>query len=125
MVKDMAHYGDIVMDMDALFQAVTLQPMHVKPDNVRFNVFRLRDCLLDQIKTRYGMWQDAYIINGLPNKYERERAAQSYGAELLYCDSTRDECLKRRRESGRPDEWDNFIIDWWTEFDKYSPRDVE
>ena len=95
-------HGDIVLDIDALWQAITFQDEYVKPNNCRFNVFKLRDELLDQIKTRYGKWNDAYIIGGYPDKYERERLAQSIGAELIYCESTKEECIARAIETGRP-----------------------
>ena len=102
--------------MDALWQAVTFQQEYVKPKNVRFNIFKLRDSLLDQIKTRYGQWYDAYVISSLPDKYERERLKQELGAELLYCESTIEECLERRMNSERPQEWDEYIKDWWEKY---------
>jgi hypothetical protein len=116
LVRDMMRYGDIVLDLDELWQAITLQPKYIKPNNVRFNVFKLRDELLDQIKTRYGKWDDAYIIGGYPDKYERERLAKEIGAELIYCESTKEECLERRIKSNKPIEWDDYIREWW---DKY------
>ena len=118
MVRDMVRYGDIVLDIDNLWEAITLQPKYVKPNNVRFNVFKLRDELLDQIKTRYGKWDDAYIIGGYPDKYERERLAQELGAELIYCESTKEECIARAIEEERPDELIKYIEDWW---EKYTP----
>jgi len=113
LVRQIMQYGDIVLDLDALWQAVTFQPEYVKPDNCRFNIFALRDALLDQIKTRYGNWYDAYIIGGYPEKYERERLAQSLGAELIYCESTKEECLERLEKSGKPESWRRFIEEWW------------
>lgn len=115
-VREMMRYGDIVLDVDMLWQAVTMQPEYVKPNNVRFNVFALRDALLDQIKTRYGQWHDAFIIGGYPDKYERERVAQSLGAELIYCESTRDECLMRCND--RPDAWRDYVDKWWDDFER-------
>lgn len=117
LVREIMRPGDIVMDIDALWMAVTLQPEYLKPNNVRYNVFALRDNLLDQIKTRYGSWYDAYIIGGYPDKYERERLAQTLGAELIHCEATLDECLRRRAESSRPERWDGYIREW---FDKYN-----
>ena len=118
LVRQMMQYGDIVMDMDALWQAVTFQPEYIKPDNCRFNIFMLRDSVLDQIKTRYGQWYDAYVIGGYPDKYERERLVQALGAELIYCDSTKEECLARRQKSGKQSSWDNYILDWWDTYDR-------
>lgn len=116
MVHELMKYGDIVLDMDGLWQAITLQERYIKPNNVRFNVFKLRDELLDQIKTRYGSWCDAYIIGGYPDKYERERLAKELGAELIYVESTREECIKRLEDSGKPIEWEKYINKWFDEY---------
>ena len=117
-VREMMRYGDIVLDIDRLWSAVTMQPEYVKPDNCRFNIFALRDNLLDQIKTRRGQWYDAYVIGGYPDKYERDRLAQMLGAELIHCESTLEECLARRKKSGKPEEWDRYIKDWWRDYDR-------
>lgn len=119
LVREIMHPGDIVMDMDSLWQAVTLQPDYIKPNNVRFNIFSLRDNLLDQIKTRYGQWLDAYVIGGYPDKYERERLAQTLGAELIYCESTKDECLSRVDIGRRPKEWKDYVLKWWETFERH------
>ena len=116
LVRELMQYGDIVLDMDALWQAVTGQPEYIKPNNCRFNVFKLRDDLMDQVKTRYGNWYDCYVIGGYPDKYERERLAQTLGAELIYCDSTREECLERLEKSGKPKAWEKYILDWWEKY---------
>ena len=118
MVRDMMRHGDIVLDLDALWEAVTMQPTFSKPKNVRFNIFKLRDDLLDQIKTRYGNWYDAYVIGGYPDKYERERLAERLGAELIYCESTKAECVARLEDSGRPQVWLEYIRDWWERYSK-------
>lgn len=117
-VRQMMRRGDIVLDVDALWQAVTLQPAYEKPDNCRYNIFALRDNLLDQIKTRYGQWYDAYIIQGLPIGNERKRLAETLGGKLIYCESTKAECLERRRLSGRPEAWDEHIISWWNDYER-------
>ena len=115
-VRQMMQYGDMVLDMDAIWQAITFQPEYIKPNNCRFNIFALRDNLLDQIKTRYGQWYDCYIIGGYPDKYERERLSQTLGAELIYCESTKEECLERMEQSGKPKAWMKYINDWWEKF---------
>ena len=114
LVRELMQYGDIVLDMDALWQALTLQEAYVKPKNIRFNIFAVRDNILDQIKTRYGQWYDCYIIGGYPEKYERERLAKELGAELIYCESTKEECISRA--VNRPAEWLQYIEDWWEKF---------
>lgn len=117
LVRELMQYGDIVLDIDELWQAVTLQDKYIKPKNVRFNIFALRDNLLDQIKTRYGQWYDCYIIGGYPDKYERARISKELGAELIYCESTKEECIERAIREGRPEQWIKYINEW---FDKYT-----
>lgn len=116
LVSELIRYGDIVLDVDRLWEAVTMQPAYVKPTNVRFNIFALRDNLLDQIKTRHGQWYCAYIIGGYPDANERDRLAKTLGAELIYCEATEQECCDRRRESGKPIEWDGYIKKWWEDY---------
>lgn len=115
-VRQVTQQGDIVLDIDALWQAVTFQPEYIKPNRCKYNIFPLRDLLLDQIKTRYGQWVDAYVIGGYPDKYEREQLAQTLGAELIYCESTREECLKRAET--RPEEWAEYVTTWWDRFER-------
>lgn len=115
-VKQVMQYGDMVVDLDIIWYAISYQDMYIKPDPLRFNIFKLRDELYDQIKTRYGQFYDAYIISGLPDKYERERLSQTLGAELIYCESTREECLGRMEQSGKPKAWMEYINDWWERY---------
>lgn len=117
-VNQMAERGDMILDIDSLFQAISGMGMHDKPNNLRFNVFALRDKMLDMIKTRYGEWHDAYIIGGYPSKGERERLAVELGAELIYCESTIDECNQRAlADQVRGKEWAKWIEKWWRDFE--------
>lgn len=118
LAKELMRHGDIVLDIDELWRAITLEDKYVKPNNVRFNVFKLRDELLDQIKTRYGNWYDAYIIMSLADKYERERIQKELGAELIYCESTKEECIERAIKDNRPSEWLRYIDEWWEKYER-------
>lgn len=116
LVNQLANYGDMILDIDKLCECISGQPLYVKPNNLRFNLFALRDKMLDMIKTRYGEWHDAYIIGGYPNKQERERLARDMGAELIYVESSRMECMSRIIVSGKSEEWSGFIDKWWDEY---------
>lgn len=116
LVQQNMRYGDIVMDIDTLWQAITLQPMHVKPNACRLNVFKLKEDLMDQIKTRYGMFCDAYVIAALPDKYDRQKLAEKLGAELIQCECTKEECYERLARSKRPIEWKKYIDEWFERF---------
>ncbi|MDQ7095956.1 HNH endonuclease [Desulfosporosinus sp. PR] len=112
--------GDIVVDMDSLYSAVSLLPAFDKPDNLLNNVRGIHDLLLDNIKTRYGKWNDAWVIGGYADKYKREKLADELGAELVFCDVSKDECLNRLEmdidRRYRKDEWRSFIKKWFEQY---------
>ena len=113
-VNQLASRGVLILDIDTLFACISGLPVHDKPDNLRFNVFALRDKMIDMIKTRYGKWNDAYVIGGYPNKTDRERLAEDLGAELIYCESTKAECLARA--AVLQGDWAKWIEKWWDEY---------
>lgn len=114
LVNQLLGRGDLLLDMDAIYQCISGMERYDKPNNLRFNVFALRDKLLDMIKTRYGQWHDAYIIGGYPNKQERERLAKELGAQIIYCEATQEECLLRAQAMGtRAKEWEGYVAKWW------------
>lgn len=112
--------GDLVIDMDNLWQAVTGLPRYTKPPKLRSIVFRLRDNLIDAVKYRFGKWTNAYIIGGYPNTGERERLAQELQATPVFIQAPEEECMRRlaETEDRDHDEWAAYIIDW---FQRYTP----
>lgn len=116
LVHQLAQYGDLVLDIDSIYAAISMQELKGKPNNLRFNVFAIRDKILDMVRTRYGDWYNAYIIGGYPNKFERERLANDLGAELVYCESTKEECYERARALQNKFYLEKFIEKWWKEY---------
>jgi hypothetical protein len=118
-VRQSMHRGDLIVDMNSLYGAVTLQPEYDKPDNLLSNVYGIYNLLIDNIKVRYGKWSSAWIIGGLPDKYRREQLAGDVGAELIFCDVSKDECMSRllADEGRRLRGWDKYIAEW---FEKYT-----
>lgn len=113
---------DIVVDMDSLYEAVTSLPRYDKPNNLRFNVMAIRNCILDNIKTRYGNFNNAWIIGGYPEGYKRNRLLNDLGAIPIFIEVDKEECLRRLKnvEDIRKymyKEWESYINDW---FEKYS-----
>ena len=119
-VLDRMERGDLVVDMDQLYRALSLLDLYDKPDSLLPNVRGVRNVLLDQIKTRYGRWTNAWIIGGFAEKYRREKTAADIGAELIFCDVREEECLRRletdpaRQE--RQEEWTGYIRKWFAEY---------
>jgi len=81
--------------MDRLFAAVTMLPEYDKPDALLPNVRAMHNALVDNVRTRYGRWHWAWVITGGADTYSRERLAEDLGTELVFCDVSREECMKR------------------------------
>ena len=72
-VKNVKGNSDLVVDIDNIWQALTGGKRYVKPNALKANVFAVRDCLLDMIRTRAGKWERAFIIEGGARESDRRR----------------------------------------------------
>ena len=116
-VEENAGDNDIILEIDRLYQGITKSGVHELPQVVKSNVFKLRDSMLDMIATRYGAWENAYIIGGYPLLNERERLADRVNADkIIYVDTPKEVCLLRLESepNGRDrDKWRGYIDDWF------------
>ena len=110
--------GDLVIDMDNIWQCVSGCDRYVKPNRLTSVVFSVRDNLLESVKYRRGKWLNAYIIGGYPFKAERERLIDSLGAREVFIDITYEECIKRleRCEDRDKKVWEQYLSDWWLQY---------
>lgn len=118
LVRQMMHRGDLIVDMDLLFYAVSGCSLYDKPDQLKSDVFAVRSLLLDRIQHRAGRWGDAYIIGGYPFKLEREELARKLGAELIFCDLPKAQCKANACASrgNLAKAWDGYIERWFDDY---------
>jgi hypothetical protein len=121
-VRENMSRGDMLVDMDSLYAAVSMLPDYDKPDNLFSNVIGIHNQLIDNVRTRYGKWNNAWIIGGYADKYKRERLAEDLGAELIFCEVSKEECIRRldldEGRRYRKDEWHGYIEKWFELFTK-------
>lgn len=117
-VRDTAGPNDLVVDVDSIFESISVNSRYTKPNTLLPSALAVRDMLLDIIKTRRGKWSSAYIIGGYPRVGERERLCQIYGAEEIFINSSREECLER--VSNRPG-WNEHVERWFMEYTETPP----
>lgn len=118
LVEQMRERGDLVIDMDLIYMAVSGCAKYDKPNALKNNAFAVRDLLLDNVKTRFGFWQRAFIVGGYPHRAQREDLERRLGAEVIYCDATIDECLARADERGVfAEDWRRYIRRWFDDHD--------
>ena len=97
-VKERIEEGDIVLDIDDLWQVVSGMPRYTKPNALKPIVFNIRNEIKDAISKGVGTWRNAYIIESLPLATDRKREVERYKAhnvELITMEATREDCLNR------------------------------
>lgn len=114
-VNEVANGDDLILDVDRLWDAVCKDGQKQKPKRLNANVFGLRDCIIDQIRTRTGRWRNAYIIGGYPLRTDRDRLCDLLKATPIFIDATKEECLLRA-ETERPKAWKGFIENWFNSY---------
>lgn len=117
-VREVAEAGDLIIDIDSIWECVSGQPRYVKPNRLKSVVFAVRDNLLESVRYRRGKWLNAYIIGGYPFKGERERLMDQLGAREIFIDVDRDTCIRRcyEDESRELSEWLKYIDTWFSQY---------
>ena len=124
-VKENAESGDLIVDIDNIWECVSGRSRYEKPGRLKAVVFRLRDDLIECVKYRVGKWNNAYIVGGYPLISERERLAKDLGAREILIECDKEECIKRLHDLDESDDrkknveaWLGYIDEW---FDRYTP----
>lgn len=113
-VQDVACNDDLILDIDAIWESVCKSDRYHKPNRLKSNVFGIRDCVIEQIKMRRGMWRNAYVIGTYPLKSERDRMRVLLDAEPIFIDEEKSVCLSR----AETEEWKKYVEDWFAEYVK-------
>ena len=106
----------MILDVDSIWECISNNERYIKRNRLKQNVFLIRDCILDQIKTRYGKWKHAYIVTGENLESQRDRMRDIYGAEFININTSKEECIKRLHDNpnGRDVEtWENYINEYF------------
>ncbi len=97
-VRERVQEGDLVFDIDDLWQILSGQERYVKPNSLKTIIFNTRLAIKEQIQKGSGGWRNAYIIESLPLATDRKREAERYKAhnvEIITMEASREECLNR------------------------------
>lgn len=123
-VNRVMEYGDLVLDQDNIWQSISGQPRYNRPEELTPVVFSIRKEIEESIAMRRGTWATAFVIGSYPSSLERRRICNKLGAEEIYIEATKDECLERleKDESRREvkDEWKKFIEQWFFDYSIYN-----
>lgn len=117
-VTEVFEPGDLIVDIDRIWESVSGQSNHQKPPRLNAVVFGLRDRLMEMVRYRVGRWNNAYIVGGFPLCAERERICSNLGAREVFVEATEEECLKRLEVCTDRDkaDYERFIHEWFRRY---------
>ena len=117
-IKSVAGKNDLVVDMNSIYEMISINPRYTKPDSLRSPAFQIRDSIYNIVKYRSGKWENAYISIGGARSGDRQRLMTRVGADdAVFIDTPKAECLAIVEASGRKD-WLEWVKKW---FDEYQP----
>lgn len=116
-VKNNKVYGDLVVDLDLLKQAISMCNKTETPDNLLNVALTIRDRIYSMIKQEEIDCKNIWVIASLPDKNEREELADELGAELIFIDAKYSDCIARANaDEERKDKlFQEYIIKKWFE----------
>lgn len=119
-VASRKRWGDLVVDFDALYAALSGLPWYEKPAALMPFVCAARDIVLARLRTSSDVAQ-AWVISSEANAQARAQLAQQVGAmETIVLAVGANECLRRidadPRRSGQLLAWSPIVHKWWREY---------
>lgn len=111
-VQDVAGKDDLILDIDSIWAAICTGGKYDKRNRLKANVFGIRDCIIDQIRTRTGFWKNAYVVGGYPLRTDRDRLCNLLKAKPIFIDTSKEECLSRAAN----EEWKEYVEDWFESY---------
>lgn len=111
-IKEHMQDGDIVCDVDLLYQAISIRDAHDADLYVHEVALQLKNNLLDIIRDRQGGWKNAYVVSIANTKEEVEQAKERVNAdECIFIDTPYETCMERAKE--RPPYFQFLIQEWF------------
>ena len=118
-VNERRQWGDLVVDVDAIYAALSGLPWYEKPDVLLPFVLEARDAILDRLHGEAAL-RHAWIITSEADRTELERLKQRYNATLLAIETPAAECLRRiaadPRRAGKVEQWRPIVERWWATY---------
>ena len=122
-VKERAKPGDLIVDLDDIWQALSGQPYYDKPEGLLTFVWAARDGMMLRLQEPSAIYR-AWIVSMGVTASVRQGYVDDYNATIIMLDVHKGECLNRiakdSRRADRAEAWTE-IVDRW--FKNYQPRD--
>ncbi|HEY8450600.1 MAG TPA: HNH endonuclease, partial [Bacillota bacterium] len=117
-VRQRAAWGDLIVDLDALYMALSGLPMYEKPEALLPFVAEARDAILKRLQ-RPSEVRRAWVIGSYPKRRERQELARRLQADVVVLAAPPLECYRRiqsdPRRSSKAELWYELVQKWWRE----------
>jgi len=124
-VTERAQSGELIVDVDALFHALSGLPWYDKPRPLLKYVLAARDGAMDELERFQNI--GAWIIADAPTRAERNALRDRFDAEVTVLETPSGVCLERLaqddRRPGQLAEWMPRVLSWWKRYEK-DDRDI-
>ena len=101
-VREQMKQGDLVMDLDAICQALNgSESFYKDTEAVIHTALVARDAILESIGNREGKWNHAYVITAEPDSEKVDRLVRDLQADRHTMTTDRETCISQIRGDGR------------------------
>ena len=115
-VKQHMSPGDLVVDMDYLYSALSFLEFRNNPDSLLPFVAEARDAVLNRL-TRPSAIRKAWIVSSSPRIELRHQMKSKHNAEIVVLDVPEDECIRRLNDGSRSEAnvalMTEKVKEWW------------
>ncbi len=124
-VAQHAQKGDLIVDVDALYHALSGLSWYDKPKSLLKYVLAARDGALDKLARSPNI--NAWIVAEAPTRMERDRLRDRFDAQVTVMETPAFDCLLRigedERRKDQLQEWIPRVQSWWQRYEQ-DERDI-
>jgi 5-methylcytosine-specific restriction protein A len=119
LVKELAGCDDLIVDVDALFHALSGLPWYEKPVTLLPFVLAARDAVIQRLG-RASKVRHAWIITSEGKRDKLMEMKRALGAEVKVMETSVNECMRRIHNDGRRKDkaemWRDLVDKWWEDW---------
>lgn len=113
-VRENAKHGDLIVDFDAIYSALSGLPLKDKPYGLLPFVIACQEAIFDQLENYDRKIGQAWVIACTPNRNEFDELQRRLNAETVMIIPDKDECKRRvDTDSERIGSMWHDLIDHW------------
>ncbi|MBE9509154.1 MAG: HNH endonuclease [Chloroflexi bacterium] len=124
-VRERHKWGDLVLDLDTLIEALGWLPSYEKPWGLMPFAWDARDAVLKRLE-RPSRILRAWVIATAPRSEQRGRLRSRFRASVVVLETPHAECLRRigedERRADKLDQWTPIVRRWWN---AYEPSEAD